>query len=177
MSSVPEFSRPVLLARIGAEKLRREIAAGAAEREALARRFDLLALDQLSASVELARRGADMILLRASFAAAFVQQCVVTLEPIDGAASAEFELLYGPPEAEEVAAGMVGDAVAFEPLLGDAIDIGEAVAQEFSLALPPFPRSPGVDAPPDAPPEAAGPFAVLARLLDRESGGGGREHE
>ena len=33
---------------------------------------------------------------------------------------------------------------AFEPLVGEAIDIGEAVAQEFSLALPPFPRSPEI---------------------------------
>jgi hypothetical protein len=30
---------------------------------------------------------------------------------------------------------------AFEPLEGEAIDIGEAIAQEFSLALPPFPRA------------------------------------
>jgi len=170
MTGAPEFSRPVLLARIGAEPLRRDIAAGAAEREALARRFDLLGLDQLAARVELLRRGGDMILLHARFEALFVQECVVTLDPIDGALSGEFELLYGPPDAEEAAAGLVGDAVAFEPLAADAIDIGEAVAQEFSLALPPFPRSPDADAAAtEASAEAAGPFAALARLLDRRA--------
>jgi uncharacterized metal-binding protein YceD (DUF177 family) len=172
MTDAPEFSRPVLLARIGTEPLHREIAAGAAEREALARRFDLLGLDRLSARVELIRRSGDMVLLRARFEALFVQECVVTLDPIEGALSAEFELLYGPPEAEEAATGLVGDAVAFEPLTGDAIDIGEAVAQEFSLALPSFPRNPDADAAmAEAPPEAAGAFAALAGLLDRRDRG------
>jgi len=167
MSGGPEFSRPILLARIGSEPLNRQIAANADEREALARRFDLLALDQLTADITLTRRGGEMILMRAAFAAIFAQECVVTLDPIDGALSAEFELLYGPPEAEEAAAGLVGDAVAFEPLRGDTIDIGEAVAQEFSLALPPFPRSPDADAAADRVPEETGPLAALAQLLNR----------
>ena len=51
---------------------------------------------------------------------------------------------------EEAAAGGVEDEVAFEPLIGEAIDIGEAVAQEFSLALPRFPRSAGADGATDA---------------------------
>jgi uncharacterized metal-binding protein YceD (DUF177 family) len=172
MSGSPEFSRSVLLGRIGAEPVRREIAASAAEREALARRFDLLGIDRLTAEVTLSRRSADMVLLRAQFEAAFVQECVVTLDPIEGAVSAEFELVYGPPEAEETAAGAVGEAVAFEPLFGDAIDIGEAVAQEFSLALPPFPRSPDTDAAVgETTAEAAGPLAALARLLHRRDRG------
>jgi uncharacterized metal-binding protein YceD (DUF177 family) len=170
MSDQPEFSRPVLLARLGSETLRREISASQSECEALARRFDLLALDRLSATVELLRRGGDIIMLRATFEAAFAQQCVVTLEPIEGALAGEFELLYGPPEAEETAMGVVGDIVAFEPLHGEAIDIGEAVAQEFSLALPPFPRSPDADAAAAPAPEEPGPFAELARLLQRSGG-------
>lgn len=172
MSDRPEFFRPVLLARIGAEPLRLEIAASRAECDALAHRFDLLALHRLAANVELTRRGSDMLLLRGTFDAVFVQECVVTLEPIDGALSGEFELLYGPPDGEEMAAGMVSDAVVFEPLVGDAIDIGEAVGQEFSLALPPFPRRPDVQAAPATPlSDAPGPLAELARLLDRRNDG------
>ncbi|MGC2414018.1 MAG: DUF177 domain-containing protein, partial [Stellaceae bacterium] len=139
----PEFSRLVPLARLGAEPFRREIAATEAERAALARRFDLVALDRLSATVELVRQGKEMALLRATFAAEFVQSCVVTLDPVGGAVSEEFTLLYGPPEAEAEGGQSVEDELAFEPLVGNAIDIGEAVAQQFSLALPPFPRSPG----------------------------------
>lgn len=167
MTAAPEFSRPVLLARIGSEPLRREIAANPEEREALARRFDLLALDRLVASVELHRRGGDMILLRAKFAAEFAQECVVTLDPVPGEVAEEFELLYGPPEVEEGAAGTLTDAVAFEPLVGDTIDIGEAVAQEFSLALPTFPRSPAADTAPTETIVGTGPFAALSHLLDK----------
>ena len=172
MSAAPEFSRPVAPARIGTKPYRQEIAADEAERAALARRFDLLALGRLSAAVELVRRAPDRILLRAVFEARFVQECVVTLDPVEGAMSARFELLYGPPEAEGEAE-IIGDNVAFEPLPADAIDIGEAVAQEFSLALPPFPRSPdaAVEAAPAA--EDDGPFAALSRFLDRNDRGTG----
>jgi uncharacterized metal-binding protein YceD (DUF177 family) len=164
----PEFSRPVLLARVGAEGFRQAIAATEAERAALARRFDLLALDRLSAAVELVRRGKEMFFLRAAFDAEFVQSCVVTLDPVTGAVSEEFSLLLGPPEVEGEAAGTVGDEVAFEPIVGDRIDIGEAVAQEFALALPPFPRSPAAEAESEPPtPDESRPFATLSRLVGR----------
>ncbi len=145
MSGTPEFSRRVKLARIGAEPYRQQISATDAERAALARRFDLVSLDRLEAAVELIPIGGERtILLRADFEAAFEQRCIVTLDPIAGVLAERFELLYGPPEAEETASSLVGEDVAFEPLVGDEIDIGEAVAQEFSLALPPFPRSPEI---------------------------------
>jgi uncharacterized metal-binding protein YceD (DUF177 family) len=163
--AAPEFSRPVALARLGPEPFRREIAATEGERAALARRFELLAVDRLSAVVDLVRQGQDRFLLRAAFDAEFVQSCVVTLDPVGGAVSEQFALLYGPPEAEEEAGPVAEDAIAFEPIVGDAIDIGEAVAQEFALALPPFPRSAGAEVAP--PPDEAGPFAALSRLIDR----------
>jgi hypothetical protein len=155
-----EFSRPVALSRIGSRMLRETIAANPAEREALCRRFGLLALDRLTAEVELSRErgphrhgraGDDVILLRAAFAAAFVQSCVVTLEPVPGELSQIFALRYGPPDSEAPEdvldeREMSGDAEeTFEPLDGETIDIGEAVAQEFSLALPAFPRLPGAE--------------------------------
>ena len=167
MNAAPEFSRRVLLARVGAEPVRRDISATDAERSALARRFDLVSLDRLSASVELVRRGRDLVLLRAAYEGEFVQSCVVTLDPVAGAVAAEFSLLYGPPEAEGDAMGVLAGAeAAFEPIAGDAIDIGEAVAQEFSLALPPFPHSPDASLEAESPPDD-GPFAVLAQRLRR----------
>ena len=168
-----EFSRPVRLARLGGgEPYRQEIAADAAERDALARRFDLLALDRLTASVELVRRGADLVVLHAAFEARFVQQCVVTLEPVPGELSATFDLVYGPPEAEETAGLLGGGEPAFEPLDGETIDIGEAVAQEFSLALPAFPRGPGADTVDPAAEQDGGPLAALAALLGGRVGDG-----
>jgi hypothetical protein len=164
----PEFSRLVPLARLGTEPFRQEIAAGESERAGLARRFGLVSLDRLAAVAELKRETGGTILLTAAFAAEFAQECVVTLEPVAGSVESSFALRYGPPENEPESDD--DDGPAFEPLSAEAIDIGEAVAQEFSLCLPPFPRAPGAVIADDAP-EAAGdgPFAPLGRLVRRET--------
>jgi len=165
-----EFSRLVPLARLGSEPFSQEIIATAPERDALARRFDLVSLDHLSAEVELRRDGGDTVLLRAEFAAEFAQSCVVTLDAVGGAIRERFELRYGPPDAEpSETASAGGDDPAFEPFEGEAIDIGEAVAQEFSLALPLFPRAPDaiVDGDAAAASTPPNPFDVLARFAPR----------
>jgi uncharacterized metal-binding protein YceD (DUF177 family) len=159
-----EFARPVPLMRLGGDPFCQRITASEAERGALARRFDLLSLDRLEAEVELRREPAGTILLSAAFEAAFTQECIVTLDPVAGEVRERFRLRYGAPEAEDEAPASDDDP-AFEPLAGDIIDIGEAVAQEFSLALPPFPRVPDaaidIEAPED---DDGGPFAALAKL-------------
>lgn len=159
--AVPEFSRVVTLGRIGAAPFEQDIAATAEECIALAARFGLLGLERLSARVVLVRKPGDTILLSAEWEAAFTQECVVSLDPVPGEARDRFELRYGPAEAEGESDA---EAPAFEPLQGEAIDIGEAVAQEFSLSLPPFPHLP--DAVLEIGGEGAdeGPFAILERL-------------
>jgi uncharacterized metal-binding protein YceD (DUF177 family) len=159
-----EFTRLVSLARLGAEPFRQHIAADDEERSTLARRFDLVSLDLLEADVELVREPMGTILLSATFAAEFAQQCIVTLDPVAGSVSERFQLRYGPPEAEEMAPAGESDPT-FEPLESESIDIGEAIAQEFSLSLPPFPRAPdAVVAAELEEDKAEGPFAALARL-------------
>jgi uncharacterized metal-binding protein YceD (DUF177 family) len=164
-ATTPEFSRLVPLLRLGSEPFRQRIEATAGERERLARRLDLLALDRLAAEVELRRQSGGVILLGAVFQAEFEQCCTVTLEPVRGEISDRFSLVYGPVTDQEREIVLTQDDPAFEPLNGDAIDIGEAVAQELSLALPEFPRHPDAtiaDLAADEPVER--PFAALARL-------------
>ncbi len=161
----PEFSRPVSLARLGWEPFHQQIEATAEERERLARRFDLVALDRLTAVVTLHRQNGGLIRLEAAFAAEFTQNCVVTLEPVAGKLDEEFALVYGPADNEEGEIDIDAEAPVFEPLPLDAIDIGEAVAQELSLALPEFPRDPDAIIDPATTTETeAGPFAALAKL-------------
>ena len=168
MSDVaPEFSRRVSLTRLGPEPFRQQIEATLDEREKLSRRFDLLALDHLVAEVELCRQSGQVIRLKAAFEAEFEQCCAVTLEPVRGSISHNFSLIFGPAPDEEQEIAFSGDEPAFEPLTGDAIDIGEAVAQELSLTLPEFPRL--ADATIDdfgAAEPAEGPFAALASLRE-----------
>lgn len=158
----PEFSRPVPLTRIASRSFRQAIAATEAERTALARRFALVSLDRLEAVVELAHERGGTILLAAEFSAEFAQECVISLAPVPGSIQMSFAVRYGPPDAEPETEAE--DDPAFEPLIGDVIDIGEAVAQEFSLSLPPFPRAPDAVIDESLPePGGEGPFSVLAR--------------
>lgn len=166
--TLPEFSRLVPLARLGSAPFRQQIEATPSECEKLSRRFDLLALDRLTAAVELRRQGDEVIVLEAAFEAEFVQSCVVTLEPVAGAVSDRFMLVYGPAAAEQQEIGSELAEAAFEPLNRDVIDIGEAVAQELSLSLPVFPRQLDAKIDAEASAEATGsPFISLARLKQR----------
>jgi uncharacterized metal-binding protein YceD (DUF177 family) len=162
-----EFSRPLDVMRLPAGGGYYEIAASADERAALARRFELLALDRLEAKVRVERIPGGFYRLSAELDAAPVQACAVTLEPVSNRINESFSLLYGPIEEEEEIV-LDGAAETVEALDDGVIDLGEAVAQQLSLALDPFPLSPegaaqnGTISTGEV--ERASPFAVLAKL-------------
>jgi len=66
-----------------------------------------------------------------------------------------------------------------EPLLGETLDIGEVVAEQFGLALDPYPRKTGVEfgvdtARPNDGDDRGSPFEVLRGLTaGREGASGG----
>ena len=143
------------------------------ERVALAERLDLVALNRLEATVRLRRlskgRGAE---LDGTLSADVVQSCVVTLEPVPAVVTDRFRVRYVPDmdiagqrPGGEIDVGYDEDDA--EPLEGGAVDMGETVAQHLSLALDPYPRSPGAALPEDVAeeplPEPAkpNPFIVL----------------
>jgi uncharacterized metal-binding protein YceD (DUF177 family) len=161
-----EFSRPLAAESVGAQPLRRRIEAGPAEREALAGRFGLVALDRLEATLELRRDKGDVIRLEGHFLADVVQSCVVTLAPVPAHLEADFTTSYSisavTPAAEDL--DPLGED-APEPIPGGEIDLGEAVAQQLAVALDPYPRAPGASlALPSEREMADNPFAALAAL-------------
>ncbi len=175
----PEFSRPISAAKLSKTPATYSISATEAERAALVQRFGLLALDRLEAEVRLRRTGGD-IRLEAEFAADFVQACIVTLEPVPDQIAEDFVLIYRPgideDEADRLALENPEDEI-IEPLMGESIDIGEAVAQQLSVAMDPYPRASGAlsasagpefggteEASPDASTARRNPFDVLATL-------------
>lgn len=169
-SPPPEFSRPVEATRLGAGETRRSITAEAAERAALAARFGLLALDRLDAEVRLTPLTGGLIRLSASFTADVVQSCVITLDPVPARIEETFTLLFGVvTPAREVMLDGEGEVV--EPIPDGVIDLGEVVAQQLSLALDPFPRTPEAGLPEAGEGPAPGrpsPFAALEKW--RKSG-------
>ena len=177
---VPEFSRPCPLEGLGEDELALEIEATPEERRALARRFDLVSLEALRASLRLRRVGHDgVIAVAGRFEAEVTQTCVVTLAPVPGRLAEDFSLRYreagAGAEAEKHAEVDLAEEEPPELVGPEGLDLGEAVVQLFGVALDPYPRAPGAElAAKDSTekPQDAGdrvsPFAVLKDL-----GGGG----
>ena len=113
---------------------------------AIAEAADLAALPRLEAGFDLMRHGADGLRVVGQVQAAVVQNCVVTLEPIESAINQAIDLLFLPeaPTAPDVVD--VDDVEADDPpetLQNGMIDLG-AVATEFLLlGIDPYPRKPG----------------------------------
>lgn len=142
---VPEFTRLVDISRLGQHAHRLPVVAGEAERSALAKRFDLMALDRLDADLILKKRGDGIVSLSGRFSARVAQRCVVSLEPVWNNVDEPIELYFGAAQRRPGApATDPFDDEAFpEPLIGGRIDCGEAVAQALALSLDPYPRAPG----------------------------------
>jgi uncharacterized metal-binding protein YceD (DUF177 family) len=143
----PEFSRPHRLDRIGTGESGVTIEADAAERAALARRFDLHAIDLLASDYTL-RRDAAGIVATGSIRAQVTQKCVVTGDPVPARVDQHFTIRFLP----EGDAGDGGDEIELDAddcdtvfYAGGAIDLGEAAAETLALALPAFPRSEAAD--------------------------------
>jgi uncharacterized metal-binding protein YceD (DUF177 family) len=171
---VNEFSRLYRLDALSEEPRRVEIAAEPAECEALARRFELVALDSLAAEAELRRTG-DAVTAVGKLRARVTQSCVASAEPVEAEVAEAFTVDFRPPpgggrDEEEIELGEGElDVVFYED---GAVDLGEAVAQTLLLGLDPYPRSPaaeaalreaGVKSEEEARAESS-PFAALAGL-------------
>jgi uncharacterized metal-binding protein YceD (DUF177 family) len=165
--SANEFPRMFTVDPLPEGGLRFEIEATATERAALARRFELLALDRLAARGSIRRTPLPAtIVVEGRLGAKLAQECVVTLEPVPAELDVPFRrLLSGQAAGSRDAVDLDPLAEEPEPLAGPRLDVGELVAEELAMALDPYPRA----APPnagndDAATPRARPFAALARL-------------
>jgi uncharacterized metal-binding protein YceD (DUF177 family) len=170
--ATPEFSRAVPLSEIGAATKPRHIEAEVHERVALAKRFGLIALDRLEADVMLTPEGTAYC-AEGRLRGEAVQACVASGEPVPAAIEEDFRIRFIAEAGHGADAEVELDADDCDTLFHDgrAIDLGEAVAQSFALALDPFPRSANADAVLKAAgvkdESEAGPFGALAALKDK----------
>jgi uncharacterized metal-binding protein YceD (DUF177 family) len=175
----PDFARVVTLRQLrDLERFEFDIAPNPAEAAALARLLGAQALRKLRFAGRLTPLPGGGWRLEAELGASVVQTCVVTLEPVTTridqpvrrsflpAPAAAAELVIEPDEDDEI-----------EPL-GDRIDLGLVATEALALALPAYPRKPGValgaasagrGGEPDEP--AQKPFAALAALRGKLDGG------
>jgi uncharacterized metal-binding protein YceD (DUF177 family) len=165
---VLEFSRTLPWGAIGPEGRQQAWSATPAECAALARRFDIPAVLDFAVALELEHERGGTIRCRGRLTAHVVQTCVVTLDPVEQAVEEAIDLRFLPPGREPSDDPEGPDEIETER---GSIQVGEALAEQLSLALDPYPRAPGASLPePDgdeeAPAEAEAParpnpFAVL----------------
>lgn len=186
-----EMSRPFALETLGDKQVHQRIEANAGERAALAERFSILGIDSLAAEIKLRRvRAGRAVRVEGRIRAALTQACVVSLQPVAQTMDAEFTVVFVPAEdlkplpVDEDGAididALDPDEELEDQLPDGPLDLGELVAQEFAVALDPYPRAPDAsyranwgDEPPapeaNAPPEGKiRPFADLKARLKKE---------
>jgi len=182
----PEFSRPVVIDRLPDSGQNERLTATVNECAALARRFDIVEIRWLKAHAVLTRTDRSRgVALEVSFEAEVVQSCIVTLEPVVQQVAERFSIRFLP--ADRVAAweeahirmgeeGELVDPDAPDPpelLVGNTLDVGEAIAEHLALALAPYPRAPGAEfqipaePEPEEPEKRPNPFAILQTRRDK----------
>ena len=172
MPPTNEFSRKLVVDPWPEAGIDVDVSADPAERQALARRFDLLEVRSLRAHgrIERLEQPAELV-FRGWLAADLVQTCVLSLEPVPATIRQAIERRYRPGSAaadrerlQPKGAIHLDDEDAeddeVEPVNGREIDLGEAIAEEFGLALDPYPRALGAAA---IEPEALGPHVSLGQ--------------
>ncbi|MBA3525616.1 MAG: DUF177 domain-containing protein [Sphingomonas sp.] len=164
-----EFAHRLRLDTIAAGQ-RLDLIADEAERTAIAERLRLASLERLEAHAVLEREGSE-VRARGRVRATLQQSCIATGEPVSEHVDEPFEISFlpapvdGAPDAEIELGADDCDVVFYD---GQAIDLGEAIADTLALAIQPYPRSPRAE---EAlkqagvlPETEAGPFAALAKL-------------
>jgi len=165
----PEFARPVALRQVDARVHR--LVANEAERAALAKRFGLVAIDSLTAEIELERNG-DEVAATGTLDADIVQSCAVTGDDLPVSIREELAFRFVPedktPADPDEEIELEAEELDEIPYAGEMFDLGEAVAQSLALAIDPYAVGPRAE---DVRKEAglmdedeAGPFAALKAL-------------
>ena len=117
----------------------------APERAAIAKALDLLDLPKLDFDGEIRPSGKRDLVLKGRLTATVVQPCSVSLEPvttpIDEAVTRQYLADFTVPEGDEVE---IPEDDTLEPL-PEVIDAAAVAIEALSLALPLYPRAPGME--------------------------------
>ncbi len=153
-----------------------EIVASDAERDAIARRLGLLALGAFAVRGRLdpLRRGRTAIFV-ARMTAAVTQECIVSGDPVEAAVDEQIHVRLMTEDEAEARAELDLDVDEEDVETAEAgiADLGDISVQYLAIALDPYPRAPGAEAPvlpedDDAEDNIpSNPFAILKKLKDK----------
>lgn len=129
------------------------------ELSALAKRFQVEKIHSLRAYLTIYPN--EIVRIIGKVEALTRRECVISLEKFDEKMLEEFEVLYAdnpPAESDEI----------IDTIDKGRIHLGEIVAEQYGLALNPFPKKPGVKNPyQDVGEEKQYPFSNLKKILKK----------
>ncbi len=149
----PPFSYPVKVGHISANPVSVQLEADERERRALAKVWNVEAVDELRAELQINRWKKDGIRVRGRVQAKIVQSCVVSLEPVASDIDEPVDQIFV-PEGSKLARIMTDESGEMvldpdgpdvpETFTGDTIDAGAVVTEFAALAIDPYPRKAGL---------------------------------
>ena len=175
-----EFSRTFDTSTLGRAAKNLALSASVEECAALAQRFDLIEIKSFTVALRIVRGGkGGMIRVSGDLCADVVQECVITLEPVEARVEEPVQLRFAPTPDPSRGGGNGSDSridleIEFdeedppEPMFGDIIELGDPLSQLLALGLDPYPQSPGADETRRRK-DKAGNDESLAAEMDREN--------
>ena len=137
------LSRVILVSEIPEGGRHVDVEAGPEARAEIASRLGVPAVDALSGEFDVAKTP-EGAALAGRIAARLQRDCVASLERFVEEIDESFEIRFARGLAQEAAGAEIEIGPdSPEPLDGDAIDLGEILVHQLSLAMAPFPRKPG----------------------------------
>ncbi len=157
------------------------IEASSEECSALAERFGIVSIDNLSANLTVkAKTEFDGVLVAGNIKASLAQTCTVSLQDVPEAIDEEFSLLLVSPEVannmDDDEAYLDENAPEYDALESDIVEVGEVVAQTLGITMNQYPRAEGFEmsvsgnqnvSVNEGELEKPNPFADLAKLKDQ----------
>ncbi len=173
-----EFPRPLDVSNLEPEGKTELIAATEAECDAITRRFGVVHVKELTATVHVAPWKRGGIRARGSASALVSQVCVITLDEFDSQVEASLDRIFvertsrwSASSGAEILVSVDDDDIS--TIVDGCIDLGELALEELLLELDPYPKKPGAQLPEHATSSVPGddgrearpnPFAVLRQL-------------
>ncbi|KQS80443.1 metal-binding protein [Rhizobium sp. Leaf384] len=152
LDDAPAYSHLVKVGALSASLTTLRLAADAAALEALARQWRVTEVRSLTAELQIARWKKDGVRVKGRVTADLVQECVVTLEPVESHIDEPVEATFV-PDGSRLARALTAETpeTVIDPdgpdapdvFVGDTIDIGQTVAEHVAMAIDPYPKKPG----------------------------------
>jgi len=141
--------------RLGNKTKHLKLSLSESERAQIAKAYDLLELPELDVDLEVRPWRRDGLAVRGHIRAKAIQQCVVTLEPVDCMIDEEFDRTFLPEQDSRGRRRSDDDTLEVDLDIdesdppdyfdGPQVDLGAVICEHFALGLDPFPRAEGVE--------------------------------